>query len=83
MGVQYLRIKLKHFQKYKNRGLIAEELNRCAVDFPYLPFFGQNTFPILFNRDISSLVDRVESQYNFLCHTVGMSWRKSKSKEVV
>jgi len=60
-----------------------EELNRYAVDFSYLPFFGQNTFPTLFNRDISSLVDRVKSQYNFLCHTVGMSWRKSKSKEVV
>jgi hypothetical protein len=64
-------------------GFRIEELNRCAVDFPYFPFFGQNTFPILFNRDISSLVDRVESQYNFLCHSVGISWRKSKSKEVV
>jgi hypothetical protein len=30
-----------------------------------------------------SLVDRVESPYNFLCQPVGMSWRKSKSKEVV
>jgi hypothetical protein len=44
----------------------------------------QITYPsTLFHQDFLSLVDHVESQYNFLYHTVGMSWRKSKSKEVV
>jgi hypothetical protein len=39
-----------------------------------------NYSPTLFNPDLLlALVDRVESQYNFLCHTVGMSWRKSKA----
>jgi hypothetical protein len=42
-----------------------------------------NYHPNLFNQDYLSLVDCVESPYNFLCHTVGMSWRKSKTKEGV
>ncbi len=47
-------------------------------------FLAKVTYPsIWINQDILSLVDRVESPYNFLCYTVGMSWRKSKSKEVV
>jgi site-specific recombinase XerD len=39
--------------------------------------------PTLLRQDILSLVDRIESPYNLLCHTAGKSWRKSKSKEVV
>jgi hypothetical protein len=64
--------------------LPIEELNRYAVDFANFLFLAQITYPsTLFHQDFLSLVDHVESQYNFLYHTVGMSWRKSKSKEVV
>src|SRR4030042_5065160 len=72
------------FLKLGNRRFQEEELNRYEVDFANSPFLAKITYPpSLFNQDFLSLVGRVESQYNFLCHTVGMSWRKSKSKEVV
>ena len=68
-----------------NQRLPFEELNRCAVVFAAPPFLVKISYPpALFNPDfLSALVDRAESQYSFLCHTVGMSRRISKSKEIV
>ena len=64
--------------------LPSEELNRYAVVYPLFVITKIIHFPSLFNPDfLSALVDRTESQYSFLCHTVGMSRRISKSKEIV
>jgi hypothetical protein len=62
------------FKTIRNNGFPIEELNRCAVDFANIsPISKIACSPPLLNQDYFSLVDRVESQYNFLCYTVSMA----------
>jgi hypothetical protein len=64
--------------------LQEEELNRCAVVFSDSPYFGRDKrSPHLIQSGLLlALVDPVESPYNLFCHTVGMSRRISKAKEI-
>lgn len=65
--------------------MLGTQLNRCAVVFADPPSFGQDKLSprLIQSGFFVALVDRTESQYSFLCHTVGMSRRISKSKEII